>query len=210
MNFCGKCGNRLREGDSFCGECGRKRSDYETDESKGSGGKTESSAYNNVNNNNNNSYYNQNIGMGYNNYSNTNTANEKSTYNMTLFDGFVRCMKHYADFNGRARRKELWGFVLFLWLFYMCGSIIGAIIDGIIGVPFFTAIICISSLGFIVPGIAVAVRRLHDIGKSGYWYFISLIPFVGGIVMLVFFLTDGTNGPNMYGLSQKSKVSGIW
>lgn len=65
-------------------------------------------------------------------------------------------------------------------------------------------------MGFIVPSIAVAVRRLHDIGKSGYWYFISLIPFVGGIVMLVFFLTDGTNGPNIYGLSPKRKVSGNW
>ena len=118
---------------------------------------------------------------------------------LSLFDYFVKCLKHYADFNGRARRKECWGYVLFLCLFYIGAFIVAFIIDAILEMPIFTILINISTLAFIIPSIAVTVRRLHDTGRSGGWYFISFVPFIGGIWLLVLTLLDGEPRANMYG-----------
>ena len=99
--------------------------------------------------------------------------------------------KHYADFSGRARRKEFWMFVLFS----VVAGLIAGVIDGVLGTTFGTATSVLGSLvslALFLPGLAVTIRRLHDVGKSGWFYLIALVPLVGGIWLLVLFcaLTD--------------------
>ena len=67
----------------------------------------------------------------------------------------------------------------------------------------------IYALFMFIPGLAVAVRRLHDVGKSGWWYFIALVPLIGGIWLIVLFATEGTRGNNEYGADPKSNYSEI-
>jgi len=108
---------------------------------------------------------------------------------------FLKVMKQYADFNGRARRKEYWMFVLF----YMIILIIASILDNTLGLVVAGstgAIYLISVLIMLVPAIAVAARRMHDVGKSG-WY--MLIP----IYNLILYCTDSETGSNEYGPNPK-------
>lgn len=100
----------------------------------------------------------------------------------------------YADFSGRATRSEYWYAILFTFLVDLAISMVCGL--------FFERLEVLASLIFalvtLVPGLAVSWRRLHDIGKSGGWYFISLIPLVGGIILLVFCCT-GSDDDNEYG-----------
>lgn len=122
--------------------------------------------------------------------------------------GFVDAVKkavihNYANFNGRASRSEYWWFFLFGFL----AVIPAMILDGLTGIvlidagagisygPFYV----LTGLGFLLPGISVMVRRLHDSGRSGWWYFIGLVPCVGFIILLVFLVQDGQPHPNDYG-----------
>lgn len=112
---------------------------------------------------------------------------------------YLRVVKdNYANFKGRARRKEFWMFYLFNMLFLMAT----VIIDYVLGT--FPLLYAIYLLAMVIPALAVTVRRLHDIGKSGWWYFILLIPFVGVIWLLVLLFTDGNPGENSYGPSPKA------
>ena len=103
---------------------------------------------------------------------------------------------NYANFNGRARRSEYWFAYLFSTLVYLGALIIEAVI--------FTSAIIASlwALATLVPLLAVAVRRLHDTGKSGWYLLMALIPFAGGIIILIFTLQDSV-GPNAYGPNPK-------
>jgi uncharacterized membrane protein YhaH (DUF805 family) len=101
----------------------------------------------------------------------------------------------YADFSGRARRSEYWWFVLFNIIL----GIVAAIIDkGILGSEM-GLIGIIVSLALLIPGIAVGVRRLHDLGKSGWWLLVALIPLIGAIILIWWFIQEGTPGDNEYG-----------
>jgi len=119
---------------------------------------------------------------------------------------YLGVLKKYADFGGRARRKEYWMFVLFNIIFVT----VAVIIDNILGIaneytalgPFYYLYI----LAVLLPSLAVLVRRLHDIGKSGWWFFISLIPFIGAIWLLVLLVTDSQPGENQYGPNPKESV----
>lgn len=114
--------------------------------------------------------------------------------------------KNYVNFEGRASRSEFWWFRLFQVLviigLFVLGGIIAAIAGGseggsaVAGIPILLVIIFY--LGTFLPELAVAVRRLHDTNKSGFWLLIALVPF-GGIVLLVFFCTGGDHGPNQHG-----------
>ncbi len=106
--------------------------------------------------------------------------------------------ENYANFKGRARRKEYWMFFLFNMIFVM----VLAIVDFVIGT--FPLLYGIYLLGLIIPSLAVFVRRMHDIGKSGWWIFIGLIPLIGTIWLLVLLCTDGNTGENSYGPSTKA------
>jgi uncharacterized membrane protein YhaH (DUF805 family) len=105
---------------------------------------------------------------------------------------------NYANFTGRARRKEYWMFALINIIF----AIVLAIIDFVIGT--FPVIYMVYLLAILLPGLAVFVRRMHDIGKSGWWFFIALIPLIGTIWLLVLLCTDGNPGENSYGPSPKT------
>lgn len=107
---------------------------------------------------------------------------------------------NYANFNGRARRKELWMFILFNMLI----SLALQIVVGMISPEAMLVVVGLYTLAVLVPSIAVAVRRLHDIGKSGWWYFIALVPLIGGIWLLVLFVTDGNKGANEFGEDPKA------
>ncbi len=105
---------------------------------------------------------------------------------------------NYANFNGRASRQEYWMFVLFNIIF----AVVAMVVDGVLGLGFI--IYLLYMLAVLIPGIAVFVRRMHDIGKSGWWFFISLIPLIGGIWLLVLLATDGSSEDNNYGTSLKT------
>ncbi|MFT4943992.1 MAG: uncharacterized membrane protein YhaH (DUF805 family) [Flavobacteriales bacterium] len=116
---------------------------------------------------------------------------------------YLKVLKQYADFNGRARRKEYWMFVLFNTIF----SILAMIFDNVFGIAIegigYGPIYLLYVLAMMIPSLAVAVRRLHDVGKSGWMILISLIPIIGGIWLLVLFVTDGNPGENEHGANPK-------
>lgn len=100
------------------------------------------------------------------------------------------CFSKYATFEGRARRSEFWYFALFVFIIAILTC----------WIPILGQLIC---LALILPNIAVCVRRLHDIGKSGWFYFISFIPLVGAIILLVWACTDSQPGENQWGANPK-------
>lgn len=116
---------------------------------------------------------------------------------------YLGVLKKYAVFSGRAQRVEFWYFVLF----NIIVSIILTILDIMIGTFNEQAgsgiLSGIYSLGVIIPSIAVGTRRLHDIGKSGWWQLIALIPIIGAIVLIVWFATDSKQD-NQYGKNPKN------
>ncbi|WP_405251450.1 DUF805 domain-containing protein [Dokdonia sp. Asnod3-C12] len=116
---------------------------------------------------------------------------------------------NYANFEGRARREEYWMFALFNVIFVVLSYIpfiAGAVMESeelmmIGGLLLFLYIVAL-----FIPSIAVVVRRLHDQGKSGTWYFIGFVPFIGGIWLLILMATEGTHGPNQYGPDPKGDL----
>jgi uncharacterized membrane protein YhaH (DUF805 family) len=111
-------------------------------------------------------------------------------------------LERYAKFDGRSRRAEFWWYflanVIISVVFNIIDAVIGSGMGAGIGILGF-----IYSLAVLIPGLAVAVRRLHDTDKSGWWLLIALIPLVGLIVLIVFWATDGDPQPNRYGASEK-------
>ena len=118
---------------------------------------------------------------------------------------YIQVLKNYAVFSGRARRKEIWYFVL---ISYIISTVLWWI-DSLIGTyqidNLWTIYVLFSLYGLAVllPSIGVSIRRLHDTGRSGWWIFIGLIPLIGAIILLVFFVTDSQPGTNQYGPSPK-------
>jgi uncharacterized membrane protein YhaH (DUF805 family) len=102
-------------------------------------------------------------------------------------------LERYAKFDGRAGRAEFWWFVLANLIVYIAFAILLQV-SGI-----FVILELLYALAMLVPSIAVAVRRLHDTDKSGWLLLLGLIPFVGFIILLVFYIQQGTSGPNKYG-----------
>ncbi len=111
---------------------------------------------------------------------------------MGFVDAIKVCLSKYATFTGRATRAEYWWWVLF-------GVIVGAVF-GILGNSTFALVIrgCVN-LALIVPTLAVAWRRMHDIGKGGGWYFIVLIPLVGWIIYIIWCCKPSEPNPNRFG-----------
>lgn len=122
-------------------------------------------------------------------------------------------LKRYADFQGRSRRKEYWmftlGFAIVLLLgvilFAALGNAKGGSTDGIVSTIGTTGavILGIAYLAIIVPSIAVQVRRFHDQDKSGWFVLLAFIPYIGGLIMLIFMCREGTKGPNRFGPDPK-------
>ncbi len=118
---------------------------------------------------------------------------------------YIDAWKNYVNFQGRARRKAYWMFALFnIIAIIALGVIEGAI--GLSGQSGYGILTGLYSLAIILPGLAVAVRRLHDTGRSGWWILIGLVPLVGPIVLLVFFVQDSQPGSNQYGPNPKESA----
>ncbi len=112
---------------------------------------------------------------------------------------YVAVLKNYVGFSGRARRAEYWQFALF--------NIIALAVCFGIGLAIKSQILYgLYALAVLLPGLAVAVRRLHDTDRSGWWLLISLVPLIGGIVLLVFLCLEGTRGSNKFGADPKAGV----
>ncbi|ANP48711.1 uncharacterized membrane protein YhaH (DUF805 family) [Streptomyces griseochromogenes] len=109
---------------------------------------------------------------------------------------FIEALKKYAVFSGRARRKEYWLFFLFAYITYIVFAGIGAAAHAVY-------LVAIPALAFLLPGLAVTVRRLHDTGRSGWMILLGLIPLVGPIILLVFYCSDSAAGANKYGPNPK-------
>ena len=131
-------------------------------------------------------------------------------------------LRKYADFTGRARRMEFWLFwllligieIVFSILIGMVGGSMTALVDPSVGMAAMSgpamglwAVYGLIMLGLLIPSLAVSMRRLHDTNRSGWWILIGLIPFLGALVLIVFYLLDGTPGPNKYGPDPKGRVS---
>jgi len=117
-----------------------------------------------------------------------------------MVENYMAVLKKYAQFDGRSRRAEYWQFFL--------ANIIVAIIISLLNlIPVVGEIAWILSvlysLAVFVPGLAVCIRRLHDINKPWHWMFFSCIPVVGGIWFIVLLATEGTKGDNQFGSDPK-------
>ena len=123
---------------------------------------------------------------------------------------YLESWKRAFDFSGRSRRREF-------WLPYLINIVIVMVLDFLAivttarnprgSVSIFFIILAIYALAYLIPTLALTVRRLHDMGKSGWWYFISLIPFVGTILLIIYLCTDSVSYDNEYGISPKYSAS---
>lgn len=130
---------------------------------------------------------------------------------MSFTDAIKKVFSNYANFSGRARRSEYWNWTLFNYLVSAVLSGVGGLISTLVGKTTGVAATSLISnvlptlwaVAVILPSLSVCVRRLHDIGKSGWSYLIGLIPIVGWIILLVWFLQDSQKGANQYGDCEK-------
>ena len=121
-------------------------------------------------------------------------------------------LRHYAQFSGRARRAEYWMFALFNWLmswgFYILLVMMGATGERTETLPPAAVGLALAYglfiMAMLIPSLAVAVRRLHDTGRSGWWLLVGLIPGLGALVLFIFFILEGTRGPNRFGPDPKA------
>ncbi|KRD11530.1 hypothetical protein ASE21_07425 [Flavobacterium sp. Root901] len=122
--------------------------------------------------------------------------------------------ENYANFKGRARRSEYWYYALanalISFALLIAGAILGGLFgDAVTGLIIGYALFALYTFATLLPSLGVIVRRLHDIGKSGWFYFVALIPFVGGIWILILLCTEGEYGPNQYGPDPKNNIEEI-
>ena len=116
-----------------------------------------------------------------------------SIYNAGLIDAIKSFFTRYIDFSGRSSRSEYWFAFLFL---FGAGLVLGALAKQAGGI--FSVLSSLFALGTLIPNLAICIRRLHDIGKSGWYYLMCLIPLVGIIIVIYYFCLD-SQGPNQYG-----------
>lgn len=116
---------------------------------------------------------------------------------------YLKVLKHYADFSGRARRKEYWMFVLFNMIFL----IVAIILDNVLGLTVddspFGVFYFLYGFAIVIPALAVNVRRLQDVGKSGWWFLIIFVPFIGPVWLFVLLVIESQQGYNKWGQNPK-------
>jgi len=117
---------------------------------------------------------------------------------------YIEVLKKYAVFGGRASRSEYWYFTLFNLIITFVLIFIDAATGSLDAEAGLGILSGIYTLAVLVPTIAVGVRRLHDTSRSGWWFLIVLIPLIGSIVLLIFFVLDSTLGTNEYGANPKN------
>jgi len=117
---------------------------------------------------------------------------------------YLKVLKQFADFNGRARRQEYWMFSLFNFLFLMAAGMLDRLLNLASPTTGLGPLYGLYILAVFIPGIAVSIRRLHDVGKNGWMLLLALIPFIGAIWLLILMVREGDRGENMYGPDPKS------
>ncbi|WP_227697363.1 DUF805 domain-containing protein [Psychrobacter celer] len=121
--------------------------------------------------------------------------NHSAEANYGILDWFKKCLRNYSNFSGRARRKEYWYFVLVqMGLLFIAMVLDSMIFDAETGLFYIVVV-----LGLFLPSLAVTVRRLHDTSRSGWWFFISILPLIGSIILLVFLASDTKPETNQWG-----------
>ena len=125
-------------------------------------------------------------------------------------------LRRYADFSGRSRRREYWSFVLL-------NALIGIFVGLVFLVGYYADmsqtemdtwlmpvlyLACLYSLAAVIPGFAVTIRRLHDTDRSGWTILWSLVPLIGALLLLVYYISEGTSGPNRFGPDPKAGEAG--
>ena len=125
---------------------------------------------------------------------------------------YLKALRNYTGFTGRSTRSEYWYFALFNFIFAIAAMIVDNVlgtrittdtINGAFGLPY-GYVYLLYALAVIIPGLAVAVRRLHDVNKSGWFLLIAIIPIVGIIWLLVLMVTDSDPGENKYGMNPQA------
>ena len=118
---------------------------------------------------------------------------------MSPIDWAMRPLTKYADFSDRAPRAEYWWFYLLTIVAYIVSTIVDSVIGTGAALGPYGILSMVVMLGLLIPSLAAGVRRLHDTDRSGWWLLIALIPLVGVIVLLIFFVLEGTKGDNRFG-----------
>jgi len=116
-------------------------------------------------------------------------------------DWYLKCLRDYATFSGRARRTEYWMFFLFNIIVSIFFSVIDAAMLNFLGFKVFLE--SLYSLAVLIPSIAVGVRRLHDTNRTGWWMLLSFVPIIGWIILLVFMVQNSDPEFNDYGANPK-------
>jgi uncharacterized membrane protein YhaH (DUF805 family) len=116
---------------------------------------------------------------------------------MGFGQAIATCFSKYVSFRGRAARPEYWWWVLFVIVVPVIILAVGAAVMSASSLPWMVT--GLFYLVIILPTIAVAVRRLHDTDHTGWWFFIQLVPVIGGLWFLYFMVISGTQGPNRFG-----------
>lgn len=111
---------------------------------------------------------------------------------MGFGQAIASAFSNYVNFSGRACRSEYWFWILFVSL----AEIVTAIIDYVIG---FSVTTSLFGLATFLPSLALAVRRLHDLDRSGWWFLLCCIPLIGWIILIIWYCVKGTEGPNRFG-----------
>lgn len=133
---------------------------------------------------------------------------------LTFLASVGRCYRNYANFHGRATRAEYWNFILLFLLVVVTSAVMEALFvtsasdEQIPGLSIFDFAGVLVILSMVIPSVAVGVRRLHDTGRSGAWLFISFIPLVGNIILLVWLCQTGDSSSNRFGSSLSSATEG--
>jgi uncharacterized membrane protein YhaH (DUF805 family) len=116
---------------------------------------------------------------------------------------YLKVLRQYADFEGRARRKEYWMYTLFYVIFALGAIFLDFILGFASGDLGYGLLYVLYVFAMLIPTLAVSVRRLHDVGKSGWMLLVGLIPIVGAIWLLILFVSDSNPGGNEYGANPK-------
>ena len=180
MKQCMKCGTANADNAYFCNNCGAPLQSGQNNGMYGNFGQR---------------------------YARTSSPSSGQTGNVSFSDAIRICLKEkYLCLSGRAGRAEYWYFILFSVIIgfaaVFAGAFIGTVLSGgdeEVGLGLAVILMVIVSLGLACPGVSVLVRRLHDTGRSGWWYFLCLIPWIGSIVLLIFVCLNSQEGDNEYG-----------
>jgi len=118
---------------------------------------------------------------------------------------YLAVLRKYADFSGRARRKEYWMFALVNFIIGIVLGLISGMLSNALAATNLLSLLY--ALLVLIPSLAVGVRRLHDTGRSGWWLLIAVIPLIGAIVLLIFTVQDSEPGHNVYGPNPKGALA---